>query len=122
MGAHCELSLYEHGEITADVAIVAIKKLTGNFSQTNAVVFDCFLELAREQGWSNKRLNDAVNNALCTIRYPSLTVADLMSYDRRRKIYTNAQMNELVNKGIKAYSLYNKTEINGKFYWLGEEI
>lgn len=73
-------------------------------------------EMLDDEQFSNDRLNDAVKNLIKVCQYPEPTVANLLSYDKKIKLYTYENLlsmsNELSVEGRKKF--WDKYEIHDK--------
>lgn len=83
----------------------------------NATI-ELILERAKEKGFSDQRLTDAVNQVIDTCRYPNPKPADFLSFDKRVKIITYSELTDAVAKGTATFEEYNRIVINGKGFWI----
>lgn len=60
----------------------------------------------KENGFSDQRLTDAVNNVIDTCIYPTPTVANFISFDKRVKTYKYPEICEMLNEDIRAFDHY----------------
>lgn len=71
-----------------------------------------------EHKWSDSRVRDAVNNLIDTHPYKSINPANVLSYDRREKLFSYPQMVEQVNKyGSRVWETHTMIEVDGVKYW-----
>ena len=61
---------------------------------------------------------DAVNNVLDNFQYKELNVADIISYDKRVRLYTYTQICDEIANGRATTDDYNRAERDGKGYWV----
>jgi hypothetical protein len=81
--------------------------------------FDVLTERLKANGFCDERLMDSVNNVLDTFQYPTPTIAEFISYDRRTKLYTyNEALNKVSEYGRPMTEIFAMKEIDGKKYWI----
>lgn len=99
------LSTYR-GELTTRNIIECVKKIKQAFPSLPPGFYDVLSERITHHKFSDERLRDAVNNAIDNCVYPTPTIAQFVSFDRRIKVLT--------------YDEYiKKIEDNGE--WIGKD-
>lgn len=91
------LSIY-NGELTTECIVKQVKKLKQAFPSLPKGFYDVLTDRIQELGFCDKRLTAAVNNLIDTCTYPTPTIANLITWDRRIKLYTYMQMVEMTNE------------------------
>lgn len=112
------LSLYQDTYATPDDIARAVKKLTMTFPKMGGDFFDVLYERIDKNKFTKQRLEDAVNNVLDNFRYKELNVADIISYDKRVRLYTYTQICDEIANGRATTDDYNRVERDGKGYWV----
>ena len=80
--------------------------------------FDILYERIDKNKFTKQRLEDAVNQVIDNFQYRELNVADVVSFDKRAKLFSYNQMcNEIAN-GQSVMDDYQRLEIDGKNYWV----
>jgi len=79
--------------------------------------FDILYERIDKNKFTKQRLEDAVNNVLDNFRYKELNVADIISYDKRVRLYTYTQICDEIANGRSTTDDYERVERAGKNYW-----
>ena len=92
-----ELSLYQDAPATNEQIILCASRLRDNFPKQTAGFWAELQSQIKKVGMSGQRLADAVDYVIQNHKY-DLRIADLMQYNKNRKIYTYAQMVEQINK------------------------
>ena len=111
------LSLYQDTYATPDNIASAIKRLRGAFPKMGGEFFDILYERIDKNKFTKQRLEDAVNNVLDNFQYKELNVADIISYDKRAKLFSYNQMcNEIAN-GQAVMDEFQRLEVDGRSYW-----
>ena len=111
-----ELSIYEPSAPTAPVLAWAVKTLRACYPETNQGVFDVILERIKENNWGDKRIKDAVNYLVDNHIYKSINPANIMSFDKKEKLYTYLQKLDMINKGYK-WENFELVIVDGKRLW-----
>lgn len=88
------------------------------FPELPNTTIQLILERAKEKGFSDQRLTDAVNQVIDNCRYPVPKPADFLSFDKRVKIITYNELTDAVAKGTATFEEYNRIVINGKGFWI----
>ena len=91
------MSLY-NDELTAENTTLNMVKIQKVFPALNKEFYDIFQERLKDKGFTDKKLNDAVNNVIDTCIYPTPTIANFLRYDRNIKLYSYEQMIKLNNE------------------------
>ena len=112
------LSLYQDTYATPDNIASAIKRLRGAFPKMGGEFFDILYERIDKNKFTKQRLEDAVNNVLDNFRYKELNVADIVSYDKRVRLYTYTQICDEIANYRATTDDYERVERAGKNYWV----
>ena len=76
--------------------------------------FDILSDRVKENGFSDQRLKDSVTNVIDNCIYPTPTIAQFISFDKRFKIYTYDQVLKLNDElSGKAFEYYRPTRHYG---------
>lgn len=94
---HFETSIYA-GELTKECIAKNTIKLMQSFPALPSGFFDVFSDRIKENNYSDKRLTDAINHVIDNCIYPTPTIAQFISYDKRIKLYTHEQLWKLVDE------------------------
>ncbi|NWF87918.1 MAG: hypothetical protein HXY50_00485 [Ignavibacteriaceae bacterium] len=86
--AESEISLYGHGKVSIKVLTECVIKLKKSFPKLPIGFYDVLEQLLDEEKFTDKRLIDATNNLIKTCQYPEPTIANILGYDKKIKIYT----------------------------------
>lgn len=73
-----------------------IKKAFPNLSSG---FYDILLERIKQANFTNKRLEDAVNNLIDNYKYPTPPISAIISFDKKIKVYTYNDILEMVSLG-----------------------
>lgn len=108
-----EVSLYGEGKVSATVFALNIVKLKRAFPKLPDGWYTILEEMLDEEKFTDQRFTDAVIHLIKTSIYPEPTIANLLTFDRKSKIWTYDE--------ALAYSNDFSTERRRKF-WDGLEI
>ena len=106
------ISLYT-GVLTPQCVVSASIKLKNTFPALPKGFYDVLNDRIKEKGFSDQRLMDAVNHVIDTCVYPTPTIANIISFDKRIKLYTHNEVLAIVDKGG-SFDDFKVIERNGK--------
>ena len=108
-----EISLYK-GTLTTPVVITAITDIKKAFPLLPEGFYDVFTDRIKENGFNDDRLKDAVNNVIDNCIYPTPTIAQFISFDKRVKLFKYPEIIEMVEAGDpNAFDRYKRIEMEG---------
>ena len=93
-----EISIYTD-ELTKECVVNCGVKITKAFPALGKDFHDIFTEMIEKSGFTNKRLIDAVDHVICTCVYPTPTIAQFISFDKKVKLHTHKDVCDYVNDG-----------------------
>lgn len=102
---YSELSVYA-GDLTDRVMVNAAKQILKSFPTLNNDFIDILIQRIKQNGFSDKRLMDAVNHVIDNCVYPSPTVAQFISFDKVVKIYTYDDVMRMINEVPNVFETY----------------
>lgn len=94
-----EISVYQKGGLTTKNIISQVKKLRAAFPQLPKAYYDILSQRIKANQFSDQRFDDAVNNLIDNCQYPTPTIANVISYDKKITLYTYSKVVEAVNYG-----------------------
>ena len=114
-----EVSIYE-GTLNTDCIVSNIARVKKAFPALPRDFFDVFTDRINESGFNDDRLRDAVNHVIDTCVYPTPTIAQFISFDKKYKVFTYDEMlkkcDELGAEIWKSYQSIDLTEIEKPVY------
>ncbi len=78
--------------------------------------FNVLAERIIANGFTGKRLKDAVNYILDNFKYKELVISDIIRFDKQVKLYTYNEVCYLVTKNQASFSDFEVREIEGSHY------
>jgi hypothetical protein len=63
-----------------------------------------------------RQITDAVNNLIDNFRFPTPTIADIIGFDKKVKLFSHAEVVAMLPKGYE-FTDFEKIELNGKIRW-----
>jgi hypothetical protein len=86
-----EISIYS-GPLNTESIIQNAAKIKKAFPSLSIDFFDVFTDRIRENSFNDARLKDAVNFVIDNCVYPTPTIAQFISYDKKIKVYSYEEM------------------------------
>lgn len=109
-----EISIYKNGPLTGPCLINSIATIQKAFPSLPIGFYDVFTFRLTENGFTDDRLKDAINNVIDTCVYPTPTIAQFISFDKRVKVYKYPEIVKMVdNDDPAAFDRYKRIEIEG---------
>lgn len=116
-GDEFQLSVYT-GEMTPETLVEQATKIIKAFPAVTNGFVDILFERAKEKGFSDQRIKDAVNHVIDNCQYPTPALANFLSFDKRIKIYSYDQVCiQVADKGADFNSFF-RMEINKAPFWI----
>ena len=115
-GEH-SISLYT-GELQPKIVAENVAKIKAAFPALKPEYFSLLIDRLKERGFSDQRLIDSVNNVIDNCQYPTPTLANFLSFDKRAKIYNYQEMCNVVSSNHLKPDYFSKIRINGKLFWV----
>jgi hypothetical protein len=113
-----EISTYRGDILDAKVAIKEVAKIRTAFPALTPQFADILIERAIAKGFTAKRLIDAVNHVIDNCQYPSPTLANFLSFDKRIKVLTYNELADLVCSNRAEFGDYHRYSINNKALYI----
>lgn len=99
-----EISLYGQGKVSTKVLANCFIDLKKTFPKLPDGWYDILEKMLDEEKFTDKRLIDATNNLIKTCIYPEPTIANILGYDKKQKLYSYEDILEIT----KDYSAYQR--------------
>jgi hypothetical protein len=110
-----EISIYI-GELTDYTLATELKKLSVSFPNLESTFFNVLAERIKVNGFSDERLKDAVGFLIDNFTYQKPSIANIISFDKRIKLYTQTELLGLVSENKASLDDYFRHWINGNLY------
>lgn len=111
-----ELSIYNDPPASPADILNALEKLKAAFPKMTDPISDVLSERIVANGFSRKRLNDAVNNVIDNFPYKEFNVSDIIKFDKKVKLYTYHEVCNMVSASLAAFRDFEVREIGGINY------
>lgn len=109
-----ELSIYK-GEIASKEEIkTEVKKLIAAFPEVTNDFLIILIERLVENGFTKERVKDAIGHTIDTNPYKRPSIADIISFDRKIRLYTYNEVQAKCMPGYLAFEHFERIEIGGK--------
>ena len=106
------------GELTQASVAKNVAKVKAAFPALTPEFFKILVDRLVEKGFSDERLTDSVNNLIDTCQYPTPTLANILSFDKRVKILDYNQVCSLIHKQEAAFDNFSKIFIGEKMFYV----
>lgn len=83
-----EVSLYGDGKVSPECLALNIVRLKDSFPKLENGWYRQLQRFIEAERFTDKRFDDAVDNLIKTCVYPEPTIASLLGYDKKAKLYT----------------------------------
>lgn len=108
-----EISLYK-GQLTTQRLIEGVAIIQKSFPSLPIGFYEIFKERIKANNFTDERLMDAISNVIDTCVYPTPTIAQFISWDKKIKIYTYPEIIDMVNDGDPdAFDRYKRIAMDG---------
>jgi hypothetical protein len=104
------MSVYS-GQLTKQVIAESAMKIRGAFPSLPLPFFDVFADRIKDNQFTDERLKASINHVIDNCVYPSPTIAQFLSYDKRVKLYSYNDMLKMTETNAKAFEQYKSVRI-----------
>lgn len=111
------ISIY-NDKLTAKHAGREVVRLRNSFPALAPEFTDILLGRIIEKGFTDQQLTDAINNLIDNFTYPTPTMANILSWDKRIKLFSYNEVAKKVTEEGANFSDFKKIHRNGKLYWV----
>ena len=101
------------GELTPQTVSKSIAKVKASFPQLPPEFYNVLIDRVKNAGFCDERLIDSVNYVIDNCIYPNPTIANFISFDKKKQLYTYVEVCDLIDKGDKMEN-FEIVEIDGK--------
>lgn len=115
-----QLSIYSDAAASDNEIAMQMARLKVAFPKMDRNFFDLLAERVVCNGFTGKRLADAVNFLIDGFRYKELSIADVIHFDRSVKLYTGREFVSMQTKGYHPDE-FDFVEKNGAKMWFLKE-
>jgi len=106
------MSIY-NDELTTQNTINGTVKLKKSFPALTKEFFDMFADRIKDNKFTDQRLNDSINYVIDNCIYPTPSIAQFISFDKRIKLYTYHDMVRMNDQTQVAFKSYRPVKIYG---------
>ena len=96
-----------------------MRKLQSAFPKQSKEFFNVLAERLIANGFTDQRLTEAVNNVIDNFQYKELNISDIVSFDKKIKLYTYQEACRLITqKGYEFGRDLERINVDDKVYWI----
>jgi len=110
------ISIYK-GELTTKEVINQGIKIKAAFPGLPQSFYDILWDRLKAHNFNDEKLKDAVDNLIDTCIYPLPTIANLVSFDKRVKLYTYNELGNLFHEGY-TQDDFTRIKLKNKTFWV----
>jgi len=117
---HYEISVYSDAPATDTEIAAHMRRLMIAFPNQDPAFWALLTDSVRRNSLSRQRLADAVNHIIDTNSYPTLKIAEVIKFDKRKRVYTYADVLRFVDQGAKFSDftcLKDQLDPSGRPFW-----
>ena len=108
-----EISIY-HGALNPISAIEELRKLRKAFPTISEGFIEILTERLIENNFSDKRVKEAVANVIDNFTYQTPSIANIVSFDKRMKLYSRSDFYLELDKGRTGNDFFRVTAKGSK--------
>lgn len=113
-----EMSVYS-GEIASkDHVFNEAQKLIAAFPEVTKDFIILLTDRLTDNGFTPQRVKDAFNHVIDTNPYKRPSIADIISFDRKVKLFTYSEIEAKCAPGYSAFENYERVKIDGKIRFI----
>lgn len=113
------VSIYNDNIANDEFILEQIKRLYICFPDTNKEIFKELFNRIKANEFTEKRLQDAIDNIIDTHTFKTITVADVISYDKTIDIYSYVDVcNIAYEKGAEIWDNFSKVVIGNDIFYI----
>lgn len=109
-----EISIFT-GTVASESEIKSeVKKLIATFPEVKTDFIIVLVERLIDKNFTKERVKEAINHVIDTNPYQRPSIADIISFDRKIKVYTYQDIVSKCYHGYSAFDHFEKIEIEGR--------
>ena len=109
-----EMSVYTGEIATKDQVFSQAQKLIAAFPEITGDFIVLLTDRLTDNGFTPQRVKDAFNHVIDTNPYKRPSIADIISFDRKVKLFTYSEIEAKCSPGYSAFEKYERVHIDGK--------
>ena len=110
-----EISVYSGEIATRKEVLTEAKKLIAAFPDAGNDYIILLVDRLTDNGFTAQRVHDAINHVIDTNPYKRPSIADIISFDKKVKLYTYSELEAKGRQGAKdVFKNYERVKIEGK--------
>ena len=113
-----EISLYSGEPANKDQIFSASQKLIAAFPDVTVDFVILLTERFIDNKFTAQRVKDAINHIIDNSPYKRPAIADIISFDRKVKLFTHSEIQAKCAPGYPAFEYYERVVINNKVKYI----
>lgn len=113
-----EVSLYNDPKATEKHVTDECKRLAVAFPSITPQMIAVMMQRIQAKGMTGKQVTDAINNVIDNFKYPCPTVADIVGWDKKVKLYTHDEARAMLEPGCTFTDWFETIKVKGQVKWI----
>lgn len=113
-----EISIYQGSVATQSDIKSELKKLKAAFPEVDNDYIIILTSRLVEKRFTKQRVQDTINNIIDTCPYRRPAIAEIISFDKRIKVYDFLEVQNMCSPGKPAFERFERVNINGKWKYI----
>lgn len=109
-----EISIYEGETASKDQISTEVKKLVAAFPEISNDFLILLIDRITDNNFTADRVRDAINNIIDNSPYKRPSIADIISFDRKVKLFTFKEIEAKCSPGYPAFEHHERVTIQGR--------
>lgn len=109
-----EISIFSGPVATQTEIKSEVRKLMAAFPQVSNDFLIVLIERMIDKKFTKERVKEAINHVIDTNPYQRPSIADIISFDRKIKVYTYSEISSKCYPGYSAFEHFEVIEIEGR--------
>ena len=113
-----EISIYEGDPATREQITTEAKKLIAAFPEISNDFLILLIDRITDNNFTADRVRDAINNIIDVSPYKRPAIADIISFDRKIKLFTYEEISAKCAPGYPAFEKFDRIDFYGRIRYV----
>jgi hypothetical protein len=113
-----EISIYSGEPATKDQIKSEVKKLVAAFPEVTSDFIILLADRISDNNFTTQRVKDAINHIIDNSPYKRPAIADIISFDRKVKLFSFEEIQAKCAPGYPAFEHYERVTINNRVKYI----
>lgn len=112
-----EVTLYKGEPATKQQILNDTARLKKAFPQIEDATMAILIERMASAEWTQRHVQDAINHVIDNCEYPTFTIARIMNFDKKKRLYNYSGYCNLISEHKAVHEDFGTIKIDGRPYW-----